>query len=688
MSILSESCQHYRLQRCGCSADIHYRTGKNHPQTDLRKLCETSAADGYSHQTSAKYCSDAVHRRIITLPQQRVTRTILHSIIAWVLLCTVACSQQKCDIAGGEDGEGTVSVSGGPVTVSHPATLTFVFKVGASGIDIHGGILFHVSPYWNWSHPQSRSNTLPGFTQFHIKSKNPVKLEPEFGEMPFMLLRIQDGTLAAGDTITIVYGAVSDGRGAAMTDRYAESAQEFVFKTDADGDGEYREIKHQPTVSVLPGEPAQLLITGPSEVSLDESVQLRIAVLDRYGNWVQDWTGEMRLEKITELVVPDIPVHIGPGENNVIRLKSQSQGIARVSGSIADGEIRGISNPIYIGSHNPDKRLYWGDIHGHSVLSDGTGTPDDYFRYARYASACDFAALTDHDSWGFRPLNTVRDAYIAAIENNHSPGRFITFFGYEWTSWTFGHRNVYTLPPDYRIYDNRDSDFDEPEELYRALDPDLTLVIPHHLGGGPIPFDLRDSKTALIPAAEVVSVHGVSESYGALHTIYNAQASGYYRDALNMGYRWGAIASSDSHDGHPGLRTSGRQLRGMIAVRAENLGREEIFNAIKSRRTYATSGARIIVDFSVDDIEMGGVLLVERGGTPVISGSVTGEFDLERITLIRNGIAHKRFYGQGNQAVFKWKDESPVTEPTWYYLVINQMDDEIAVTSPIWCDLR
>ena len=34
------------------------------------------------------------------------------------------------------------------------------------------------------------------------------------------------------------------------------------------------------------------------------------------------------------------------------------------------------------------------------VLSDGTGTPEDYFAYARDVAALDVIALTDHDHWG------------------------------------------------------------------------------------------------------------------------------------------------------------------------------------------------------------------------------------------------------------------------------------------------
>lgn len=688
MSILSESCHNHRLQRYRCTADLYYRTGKNYSQTDLWKLRETPTANGNIHQTSTKYCSDAVHRRLITVPFKQITRAISLSAIVWVLVCTIACSQPNSGSNAWVDGQGTACVTGGPVTASQPATLKFVFETGESGINTHGGILFHVSPYWNWSPPQMRSSDHPGFTRFEVHSENSVTVQPEFGTMPYILFRVEEGTLSAGDTLHITYGDPAGGRGAAMTDRYAESAQEFVFKTDSDGDGEFSEINAQPSVAVLPNIPAQLLITGPSEVSEGEIAQLRFAVLDRFGNWVQDWTGEVHLDDTSEFKIPVGPLAIGPSENNVIFLESRIPGIAHVTASIQNGMIRGKSNPIHIGSHESTRRLYWGDIHGHSVLSDGTGTPSDYYRYARYATACDFAALTDHDSWGFRPLMTSMDEYISAVETNQSPGEFCALFGYEWTSWTYGHRNVYSVSPDYKIYDSRNPDFDEPAELYSQLDPLRSLVIPHHLGGGPIPFDLRDNETALISVAEVISVHGVSDSYGSRHMIYNAQEAGFYRDALKMGYRWGAMASSDSHDGHPGLRTSGQQPRGLIAIRAETLSGEMIFDAIKQRRTYGTSGARIIVNFSVNDVEMGGVCAIASGESPIIHGEIIGESDLERVTLIRNGIEHKRFYGQGSLTEFHWQDESPVSSPTWYYLIITQMDEEIAVTSPIWCELR
>ncbi len=42
-------------------------------------------------------------------------------------------------------------------------------------------------------------------------------------------------------------------------------------------------------------------------------------------------------------------------------------------------------------------RIFWGDVHGHTSHSDGKGSLDDYFAYARDVSNLDFVIVTDHD---------------------------------------------------------------------------------------------------------------------------------------------------------------------------------------------------------------------------------------------------------------------------------------------------
>jgi hypothetical protein len=55
------------------------------------------------------------------------------------------------------------------------------------------------------------------------------------------------------------------------------------------------------------------------------------------------------------------------------------------------------SNPIIVQDlSDTDSRIYWGDIHTHSELSDGTGSAEHSFYYARYVACLDVYALTDH----------------------------------------------------------------------------------------------------------------------------------------------------------------------------------------------------------------------------------------------------------------------------------------------------
>lgn len=64
----------------------------------------------------------------------------------------------------------------------------------------------------------------------------------------------------------------------------------------------------------------------------------------------------------------------------------------------------------------------------------------------------------------------------------------------------------------------------------------------------------------------------------------------------------GTVAGSDNHTGQPG-----QPHNGLTAVRAAALERGAVFDAIRDRRTYATTGRRIYMEFEVAETAMGGV---------------------------------------------------------------------------------
>ncbi|WP_214404224.1 CehA/McbA family metallohydrolase [Pseudonocardia lacus] len=92
------------------------------------------------------------------------------------------------------------------------------------------------------------------------------------------------------------------------------------------------------------------------------------------------------------------------------------------------------------------ERLLHADLHNHTLLSDGAGRPEDAFGSMR-AAGLDVAALTDHAHGESVSYTTIDDAdwrWIGELADAaYEPGAFVAIRGFEWTSHTLGHMNVW-----------------------------------------------------------------------------------------------------------------------------------------------------------------------------------------------------------------------------------------------------
>ena len=78
-----------------------------------------------------------------------------------------------------------------------------------------------------------------------------------------------------------------------------------------------------------------------------------------------------------------------------------------------------------------------------------------------------------------------------------------------------------------------------------------------------------------------------------------------------QGLTLSTVAASDDHRARPGQPHFGR-----TAVAATGLTREEIFDALYHRRTYGTTGVKILLDFAIDGKPIWRVRCrLEAGGT-------------------------------------------------------------------------
>ncbi|GAB4317322.1 MAG: hypothetical protein Kow0069_20000 [Promethearchaeota archaeon] len=295
-------------------------------------------------------------------------------------------------------------------------------------------------------------------------------------------------------------------------------------------------------------------------------------------------------------------------------------------------------------------RTYWGDIHGHTMLSDGSGWPDHHFLYARRVAGLDFAAITDHaeilafNPWG---LDSLEDTTNAA----NDPGQFVAFLGLEWTNVPTGHFTL-VFDGDRVLRQPISSYFDvkTPDELWATLDEfradtgTRTLAIPHHTTQNAYVHDWTYYNPDYVRLAEVSSVHGdflfeprdPRNLRGAIDPTPVPQNGTCVMDAFRMGYRLALYASSDQHDGHPGHSLShtpafvGHQRPfstwhtrnehpypgGLVAARAANLTRSDVFKALWSGRVYASSDhGRPWVNFTLNGAPLG------DGSTVVVSSA-------------------------------------------------------------------
>ena len=586
------------------------------------------------------------------------------------------------------DGGGRVRlVEGGDAVARRSGRWRFEFETGPEGIDETGVIFFQVSPFWDWSSPQVADPHAPGFTTVSTDAEAVTLDAGAFGE-GLLGLRVTGAPLAPGARVEIVYGAGSAG---AIADRYAESDSTFWFAVDADGDGIRKLLAQCPTIDVAPGAAAQMVAHWPSVARPGEEVRLTLAVLDP--------TGSAGVPIAAELTVVDPPAGIEapptlvltPDDEGrlVVPVRAREPGVYRLQ-LRGPGGLAAETNPLQVTASAP--RVLWADLHGHSNFSDGTGTPEDYFTYARDVAGLDVVALSDHDHWGMRFLDATPawwQEILATAARFHEPGRFVTIPAYEWTSWIYGHRHVlYFDDGPYALLSSLDPRFEHPAALWSALDGRDALTIAHHSAGGPIATDWTIAPDPrLEPVTEVVSVHGSSEAADSPARIYRALEGNYVRDALARGYRLGFIGSGDSHDGHPGLTHLAGPTGGLAGIVAEENTRAAVLGALRARRTYATSGERILLRFTVDGAPMGGDIPArEPDAAHQALVQVLGTAPLARVDLVRSGEVVGQFRDlEGSEALVSF--EIPRLEAGEYvYVRVVQQDGGLAWSSPIFVD--
>ncbi len=323
----------------------------------------------------------------------------------------------------------------------------------------------------------------------------------------------------------------------------------------------------------------------------------------------------------------------------------------------------------------------YGDVHQHSAHSDGLGTADEPYERARWAYGDDFCVLSDHESFlGKRTgPGEWRRLQRAAERHHDGPEGLLTLFAYEWTGRAFpgpGHKVVYLPRPGLPVVSR-----DEVPEGRALLERVAALggfAVPHHVGWTGADAEAHDER--LQPVWELCSCHGCYES--AEHPLGQR---GELRDQLVLpmlrrGLRFGFVAGSDGHGllWHHGVaRKRDAHRTGLTGVLVRERSRQALFDAIRRRRCFATSGAKMRLWAAVGSAPMGSTL--QGAGRVVLRAHVVGTAPVARLEAVGPSGVVASVTPAGREA----KLQAQVTGP-WVYVRAVQADGEHAWASPFF----
>jgi len=340
--------------------------------------------------------------------------------------------------------------------------------------------------------------------------------------------------------------------------------------------------------------------------------------------------------------------------------------------------------------NSSEYQVFFGDLHGHTCLSDGTGNIDGYFKELRDHAKLDFAALSDHDHGGVgnKPLwdGGKWDLIRQKVKEYNCPGKFTTILAYE--------KDSYPWYPDLVVYyDNyegemlrgkRDGEITR-EELREYLKREDLLLIPHdtQIRTDFLSMEVED----MTPLIQIYSRGSCAERFNDHLNIFADSEGGHWQDALKKGARMGCIAASDDHDNNGGLILEKRAYPilypGITGVWAKENTLPAIFEALKARRCYGFTGGRIILDFRINGHYMGEEFSSDEDRE--ICYRIEADAPIDSVTLVKNCRDYLVFRRDAEQVIYDYKQENDVD---YYYLRVKLADGRMAWSSPIWINRK
>jgi hypothetical protein len=322
-----------------------------------------------------------------------------------------------------------------------------------------------------------------------------------------------------------------------------------------------------------------------------------------------------------------------------------------------------------------DMSVYFGNLHSHTAYSDGEGTPEQAFQWARDTAKFDFYAVTDHSE--FVSQQMWQDTRGRADQFTQD-GRFVGLAGFEWTAGV-GHTCGYNTSN----YTNSWGPTTL-ESLYDWLAANGGFGQFNHPAKSAGTFN--EFSPSGNPNAKRMRLIETGNSGAGNNTYFFFN---YFLKALDNGWTVAPTSNQDNHS----LKTNCHRT----GVIAHSLTRKDIIQAISSRRVFSTDDPDTSLMFKCDSAWMGSRLERTRGKC-AFSVIVEDDEDISKVELISNGgqvVATQEYGPSTHVKKVAWSPEVDFQSQKAYYFVRvtgrdTNNDDEshrgfqIALSAPIW----
>jgi hypothetical protein len=484
------------------------------------------------------------------------------------------------------------------------ATIRVIYTAGKFGLDDQGGIRLLLRFASDFGRPQLERPNAPNYVS--AVASNGATLVTTYdsiaGVRPWfkvLSVRIMKQFLREGDTITVTLGERSEGSAGMRIQTSAEPTFEVRVQANPFGTNVYADVPGGKTISVVAGEPVLWKGIWPTMIRVREPFWLAIKAEDACGNpTTATATAAARILRLRpSRPVHGLPatVHIGVGDHPFVieALSVVEPGDIELDLFDESGACVGSANLMRV-VEGVAHRHFWGDFHAQSEETIGTNSARDYFLFARDQAFVDFVGHQGND---FQISNAFWEELNRLTREFNNEGRFVTIPGYEWSGVTGlgGDRNINFKREGVQIrrsshalvedVSDIETDCNHASDLFRALRASGEECFAFaHIGGR---------------YADLSVAHdGVIEKSVEIHSAWGTFEWLLY-DAFDLNYRVGVVCNSDDHKGRPGASHPGASIfgayGGLTCLLTSTLTRDTIFDVVRKRHHYGTTGARIFL---------------------------------------------------------------------------------------------